>query len=242
MSTGWIKVHRKLVDNPIFKNPKLLTVFMYCVLKASHKDHQQLLGDTIVDLKEGQLATGRQALASATGLTIQNVRTALNKLESLGIITIKPTNKYSVITVLAWTEYQNDNQQTNQQVTSKSPASNQQVTTNKNVKNVKNDNNICQQVADAFNESLGDYLGRVKVLNDKRKRDIKSCIKEFANTQSDFSKVETWNNLFRYIEQSDFLMGRTENGWSANFDFIINKTKLIKIVEGQYENNTRTTA
>jgi len=32
-------------------------------------------------------------------------------------------------------------------------------------------------------------------------------------------------------------MGRVKNSdWIANFDFIINKSNLLKIVEGQYDN------
>ena len=36
--TGWIKLHRKLLDSPIFQNEKLFKVFAYCLMKASHKD------------------------------------------------------------------------------------------------------------------------------------------------------------------------------------------------------------
>lgn len=133
---GWIMLHRKLLDHAIFKNHKLLQVFLYCLLKASHKEHTQLVGDQLVTLQPGQLATGRKAIASKTGLTEQNVRTALNKLEKCGILTIRKTNKFSIVSIVKW----NDHQQINQQVTSKQPASNQQVTTNNNVKNENNDN------------------------------------------------------------------------------------------------------
>ena len=129
-------LHRKLLDNPIFKNHKLLQVFLYCLLKASHKEHEQLVGDQMVKLKAGDLVTGRKAISAKTGLTEQNVRTALNRLEKLNILTIKSTNKYSVISITKWISHQ----QSNQQVTNKQPASNQQVTTNNNVKNEKNVN------------------------------------------------------------------------------------------------------
>jgi len=94
---GWVQLHRKLLENPVFKNPKLLQTFLYCLLKATHTEREQLVGDTIVKLQPGQLATGRKALAEATGLTEQNIRTALDKLKKLGILTSKPTTKYSVI-------------------------------------------------------------------------------------------------------------------------------------------------
>ena len=61
------------------------------------------------------------------------------------------------------------------------------------------------------------------------------CIKQFKNSEHSFDKVETWSRLFNYISTSDFLMGRSSE-WSASFDFIINKSNLLKIVEGQYDN------
>ena len=138
MSTGWIKLHRKILDNAIFKNDKLFRVFMYLLLKAGHSEREQLLGDSIVQLKSGQWATGRKAISRDTGLTEQNVRTAITKLEKLGILTIKVTSKYSIFSIANWDNYQQDNQQ----VTKCQPTSNQQVTTIKNVKNDKNDKNI----------------------------------------------------------------------------------------------------
>ena len=110
---------------------------MYCLLKASHSDHDQLVGDCIVNLKPGDLATGRNAISTGTGLTPQNVRTALSKLEKLGILTSKPTNKFSVISMTNWNQYQ----QTNKQVTSSQQATNKQLTTNNNGNNGNNGNN-----------------------------------------------------------------------------------------------------
>jgi len=95
-------------------------------------------------------------------------------------------------------------------------------------------NNICQLVTDEYNEKLSE-LGQVKVLSDKRKAHIRASIKQFKNSGHDFDKIETWSRLFNYISESDFLMGRTSD-WSASFDFIINKSSLLKIVEGQYDN------
>jgi len=120
--SGWVQLHRKLLENPVFKNPKLLQTFLYCLLKATHTEREQLVGDTIVKLQPGQMATGRRALSQATGLTEQNIRTALDKLKKLGILTSKPTTKYSIISITNWDSYQ----QTNQQVTNNQPTSNQQ--------------------------------------------------------------------------------------------------------------------
>jgi len=141
MSSGWVKLHRKILDNDIFKNDKLFRVFMYLLLKASHSERDQLIGDSIVNLKAGQWATGRKAISRDTGLTEQNVRTAISKLEKLGILTIKVTVKYSVFSISNWDCYQQDNQQ----VTNNQPTSNQQVTTINNVKNEKNEKKLTKR-------------------------------------------------------------------------------------------------
>jgi hypothetical protein len=68
-------------------------------------------------------------------------RTCLKNLKKSKKITIKTTNKYSIITIVNWDTYQNDqdiaNHQTNQQLTNNQPTTNQQLTTNKKDKKGK---------------------------------------------------------------------------------------------------------
>ena len=68
--TGWIKLHRKLLDSPIFQNEKLFKVFAYCLMKASHKDHTQLVGRRVVELEKGQFV---QEKASKRRVTSQRI-------------------------------------------------------------------------------------------------------------------------------------------------------------------------
>ena len=94
---------------------------------------------------------------------------------------------------------------------------------------------ICQQVADEYNSILPE-LGKVIKLSAKRKAQIKAAVKEMNGTEHSFDEIETWIKYFNYVSQSNFLMGRTDNGFSASFDFLINKNNLLKVVEGKYEN------
>jgi len=230
MSSGWVKLHRKILDNDIFKNDKLFRVFMYLLLKASHSERDQLIGDSIVNLKAGQWATGRKAISRDTGLTEQNVRTAISKLEKLGILTIKVTVKYSIFSISNWDCYQQDNQQP----TNKQPTSNQQVTTINNVKNGKNvKEDIYQQIADAYNEVFP-HLPQVVKVSQKRKSHISASINEFKKDFG-FDNPNNWKSLFYHAAKSDFLTGR-KTDWSMDFDFVINKTNLLKIIEGNYDN------
>ena len=151
--TGWIKLHRKLLDSPIFQNEKLFKVFAYCLMKASHKEHTQLVGRRVVHLQKGQFVFGRKRASEELRLKESTVRDYVKLLEKLGTIDIKSDNKFSVITVVNWAVYQNDEEisdskndkksTTNQhQMDNKSTSNQQQINTNKNVKNEKNDKNV----------------------------------------------------------------------------------------------------
>lgn len=100
-------------------------------------------------------------------------------------------------------------------------------------------NNICQLVTDEWNRIFEGELSMVSKLTTKRKSAINGCIKEMAGTGNDFSKIETWTGVFEYAKSSDFLMGK-KTDWTMSFDFITTKSKLIKLIEGDYQNATAT--
>ena len=139
--TGWIKLHRKLLDSPIFQNEKLFKVFAYCLMKASHKEHTQLVGRRVVHLQKGQFVFGRKRASEELRLKESTVRDYVKLLEKLGTIDIKSDNKFSVITVVNWAIYQNDEKISDSKNDNKSTSNQHQINTNKNVKNVENDKN-----------------------------------------------------------------------------------------------------
>jgi biotin operon repressor len=146
---GWVKIHRQLADWEWYQDSRMVHLLLHFVIKANHK-HQTWQG---VDIYPGQFVSGRKRLSVETGLTEMQIRVCIGKLEKAGIITSKTTNKYTLFTLNSWNVYQSgdgDNQQDNQQVTNKYPASNQQVTTNKNDKNVENVENDKKKKEECF--------------------------------------------------------------------------------------------
>ena len=138
MSSGWIKIHRKLLDWEWYDEHNTFRLFIHLLLKANHKP-KNYRG---VNILEGQVMTGFSLLAEQTGLTVQKVRTALNNLKSTNEITIKSGNKGTVIQIVKYLDYQVvTNKTTNEQ-----QKDNKQVTTNKNVNNKKNVKNIDKPV------------------------------------------------------------------------------------------------
>ncbi len=145
---GWIKIHRKIQEWGWYKDGNTFRVFIHLLLNASLTD-KHYMGYPI---KRGDVVIGRKALASQLDLSEMQIRTALNKLKSTSEITIKTTNKFSVVTINNFDKYQSfdvsnnqqDNQQDNQQITNKQPTNNQQITTSKESKEskeCKNNNN-----------------------------------------------------------------------------------------------------
>ena len=124
---GFIQLHRQLLDWEWYDDINVKVLFIHILLKANWSD-KQWRG---INIKQGQFLTGRIKLAEETGLTQQQVRTSLKKLESTRNITIKTTNRNSIIEVINYKEYQQSNQQTTKQIT----------TTNIINKTNKNNNN-----------------------------------------------------------------------------------------------------
>ena len=131
MRNGWIKLHRSLLDWEWYDDINVMRVFLHCLLMANHKD-KKYRGAVV---ERGSFLTGRDALASQTGLTVQQIRTSLNKLKSTNELTIKSSKQGTVIQVVSYDKYQ---EVTNESTTHQ-PDSNQIVTTNKKNKNIKNE-------------------------------------------------------------------------------------------------------
>ena len=139
----YIKLHRKFMEWEWYKNWNVFTVFIHCLLKANWKD-KKWEWDII---KRWEFITSYQTLANELSwkhnkFTVMQVRTALKKLNVTGEITIKTTNKFTIVKVNNYNEYQVNNTQDNNQITNKQQTNNNQITTTKNDKNDKNEKNI----------------------------------------------------------------------------------------------------
>lgn len=136
---GWIKLHRRVIDSCVFEDAALFQLFVYCILKANHKQTSKLWNGKMIELKPGQFITGRFKLATALNTNPNTIYKRLKRLEMLGKIRIESNNKNTLLTVIKYNTYQEvvttKEQQSNNKVTTKEQQSN----TDKNVKNDKNE-------------------------------------------------------------------------------------------------------
>ncbi len=179
---GWIKLHRKLLDNPIIvKDSDYLSVWIYVLLNATHKEYDTLFQGKRITLKKGQLITGRKSISEKLKINESKVQRILKTLENEQQIKQQKGNKNRLITILSWDKYQQDEHQTEQQVNNNRTTSEQQVNTNKNEKNIKNDKNVTtivgdscvdglQEIIDFYDENIGMITPHgIEVLSDYEK-------------------------------------------------------------------------
>ena len=184
--SGWIKIHRQIIDWEWFTDTTTFRVFLQLLLKANHKE-KKYRG---MVLKVGTIITSRDILAFETSLSVQQVRTALDKLKSTNEITIKTSSQGTIIEVVNYSKYQI----VTNEVTNKQPTSNQQVTTNKNEKKEKNEKEVILDSWIEYRKSAK------KTLTQQSIKSILVKMENYTNEQCKFvinkSIEQGWQGLF----------------------------------------------
>lgn len=135
---GFIKLHRSLLKWEWYQDQATKDVFLHLLLNANWED-SRYKGH---EVPKGSLVIGRKKIAESLGISEQSVRTALEHLKSTNEITIKSTNRFSIVTITNWEKFQcYDSESTNKltnKLTNNQPTTNQQLTTYKEYKNIRN--------------------------------------------------------------------------------------------------------
>ena len=135
MSDGWVKLHRSTLENPVVcKDSEHLAVWVYLLLKATHKEKEMLFSGEKITLKPGQLITGRKKISEWSKVNESKVQRILKLFENEHQIEQQTANKNRLITVVNWDKYQSGEQQSEQQVNNNRTTNEQQLNTNKNVR------------------------------------------------------------------------------------------------------------
>ena len=130
---GFIKLYRSLIDWEWFDDVPTAHLFVYCLCRANY-ENVVWQGKRI---KKGSFVTSLKKLSIATGLSIQQVRTSLNKLKMTKEVTHQSTKQNTVITVLSFADYQESNTQITYNQHTNNTQSNTQITTDKEIKNIE---------------------------------------------------------------------------------------------------------
>lgn len=235
---GWVSIHRKLLNSNVFQDEKLLKIWIFCLLEATHEKYQQLVGKQLVDLEIGEFVFGRKVASEKLNIPESTLWRNLKLLEKMDSISIKSNNKFSVIKVVNFEFYQGKGRESEQQMNNKWTTSEQQVDTNNNNNNNNNINKDIRStkfdtIIDSWN-SLDKNISEIQTINSgtTRYKLLQARINEYGE-----DKVLL---AIRNIDKSNFLKGYQKD-WKITFDWFIKPNNFIKVLEGNYNDNTQKT-
>lgn len=174
MAQGWIKLHRKITEHWLYQEKRTFSKFeawQDLLLHTNHAPNKFIIKGDLISLDAGQSARSQVTLATTWNWSRKKVSNFLKLLEKDQMICLETTKNTSVITIVNWQTYQENDQKKSSQTNSKSTSYKQhgtskehqknitstseehqkniegtseehQKNTNKNDKNIKNDNNV----------------------------------------------------------------------------------------------------
>lgn len=201
-------------------SPEQKVILITLLMMANHEGKEWQWQGKQFKANPGEFVTSAKSIMAKAGegISRQNVRTALEKFRKYEFLTYTSTKTGILVSIVNWRDYQAKemmpNQHANHELTNRSPSPNQQVTTNKNDKNIKN------IYSDFEKEIISLYPGKkIKSVREKKlprllqeygEEKIKRCVERYAKeckdkkTEKQFILNEStfWNGRYKdYLDQ-----------------------------------------
>lgn len=142
LSSGWIKLHRKILDCFIWQDKPYdkARAWIDLLLIAMHHDKKMLIDDEVVIVQRGSFMTSMVKLADRWGWSRNKVVRYLDMLESEQMLNTKRTPKGTLITIVKYDDYQliDMSCETTNESTDGATYESAYESQNKNIKNNKN--------------------------------------------------------------------------------------------------------
>ena len=173
---GWIRLDRAIQDNFLWQEPEALKLWLYLLMAASLTDKATAFNGQMLNIKRGQLVFGLNAASARLNISIRRLRKYLNWFETDDMIDKQVTNKFSIISITNYAQYQDTGKQASgkSQATATQRATTEQVTSNNQqsipptVEEVRaycesRGNGIDPEMFIAFYEARGWKIGKEKM-------------------------------------------------------------------------------
>lgn len=233
-TNGFVKLNRSIMNCEWFEDNNTLAVLVRLTLSAEWQDTTY----KGVELKRGQLVTTIPKIAQSNQLTVQQTRTILDRLKSTGIITVKSTPKFSIITLNNVDCNSENNSQINRQ-----SAENQQTeqqTNNiptllyKENKNIRSSEEGGAAVSDILKEAVSEYNAICKSL-EPFTAELNYYQARFVVEAHKALHGISFAEYFKRVEESDFLTGKGAKNFKADFNWLIRPENVSKVLSGKYD-------
>lgn len=244
MQQGWIKIHRKILDNFLWEDRPFSKgqAWIDLILLANHENKKIIFDGNAIEVKRGEKITSIRFLSERWGWSTTKTKKFLNVLQNEKMLTYKSNSKNTVYSIVNYNDYQEKQEyKNNTEVTQKKHRSNTEVTqknTNKNDKNDKNDKNIFNNLSkdklfvpliQKWNE-LPDAITKISTLKKDTQR-----YKMLSQRISEYG-IDKVLEAIEKIKQSSFLQGSNNKGWTITFEWFVRPNNFVKVLEGNYTN------
>ena len=219
---GFISLHRKILENPIFNDAGLLQLFIYCLLRANFEEKKVIFNRGEVVVPRGSFISGRFVIAKALNVKPPTVVWRLKTLELLCLISLKTNNKFTIINIVKYNDYQIKGKSTNNGLTTNY----QRTITDNNDNNNNNDNKEQCDVFksyphlsnELFKKSWSDYVNH------------RIQIKHKLTSISEGRLLKRLNK-FDVLIATKMIEESLIQGWQGIFEFKSNNYKNNKVAE-----------
>ena len=214
IGTGFIKLHRAILNSEVFQNEALLKVWIWCLLKASYKKYSYSIpagkGTAVIELEPGQFLFGRKMAALELKMTEGGLYERILKLKNTGNITVESNNRFSIITIVKWNTYQDcirignsenmdekNQQQSNSKSNNKTNSKSNSKTNSKNHHNIAGNPgtyNYCDEKSNNKTNSEPTAKATAKTFENQHIQEVKNKKEKRIENTSVFSSAELEKN------------------------------------------------
>ena len=184
---GYIKMYRQLMESQVFANQTALKIWIWCLLKASHKERFVSLktgkGNRTIKILPGQFIFGRLKAEEELNIDGSTIYRWINKFKSkdFGMIFIDANNQYSIISISNWGNYQSEKSEGEQPMSNQRTRHEPDMNTDKTVNTVKNVKEINSAIEFyPFSDFWNDY---------DKKIDSKKCQEKWSSISDSNRKL-----------------------------------------------------
>lgn len=122
---GWLRLHRKLRDNPRYRDSEAVHLWIHFLLSAEFQPRSAVFQGKVVKLAPGQFISSRRELSLATGICQAKIIRIIEQLKSDQQIEQRAGSKHSMFTVRNWRDYQKTDRRNDQPADSDRSATDQ---------------------------------------------------------------------------------------------------------------------
>lgn len=266
---GWIKLYRQLQECPIWYGERFSKgqAWVDLLILANHSDKKIMFNGDFITVKRGQYLTSMVKLSEKWKWNRKTVSSFLKLLENDNMISKVSDNTKTLVTIVNYGIYQSDDEGLGQPIDQPNgqPIGQQRVSptdnpldTNKNDKNVKNEEEREELYTDCSVFSVSDKSDTPKTTQSVRQTEVRRAVEAWNNLAGhgipQVSKMASTSRRYQMlsariaqygidevlraiekIKESDFLQGK-KNNFLIKFDWFVKPNNFPKVLDGNYDN------